>query len=774
MRRPLTTLLCTAWTILLACCAPAGADVFGPIGVTSPEPCSLCAPLASAGFLPVAGGEAKLQQAFYAHDPAISGNGRYVAFDGYFGGLAGVWRRDLQTGEVQPVAVGAQFAGTESCMAQAPCDAELPSISADGRYVSFTTAARLAPVEDTNGAPDVYVRDMSVPEAQTCEEGPSGPVQPCAFTLVSAVNGGSEGLTYESASERYGAIAAGRSAISADGQRVAFVTTASSNLVGPGTPALQVAVRNLATRETQLVSAEYDPASGNAIPGKPVSDVEGGVTYGAVYSPITQPPTFPFNNRAYALTPSVGASISADGTTVAWMGRAVFKQARMLPGEDKASYAEPLWRRIADGPLASTRRVTGGSEPENPACVAKGESELPGAASQSFSDPCQGPFAVEPAIGVWDGTRSDGTPQLSADGYEVAFLSTAQLVSLGADFGRSAESEANDLYLVNMRDTATRNQALRPLTELASGHETERAPDAPIVDVGVSPDGSQVAFSTQRTEFPLGSPAYVSQPAAVAGMAELFDVDLANDTLTRVTGGYEGAPSERPHKAVTSGETPYKLVTDGALSPSFSDDGNRLAFSSTASNLVYGDGNTPSQEPNTGSSDGSDAFVTARKLFPQTPTETFVSSPPASPSPTPDWILGVTAVSLPDGSVRLYVQVPGVGRLSAVAASPVTVASAATAPRQGARSRRAHRSIVVRRVASAATAVGANADGLVTLTLRLARGYSALAARSGGLSTAAKIVFQAPGRPVLSQSVEVSFVRRTKPAHVAKRRAHRR
>ena len=40
------------------------------------------------------------QQADYAHDPAISGNGRYVAFDGSFGGLTGVWRRDLQTGAV--------------------------------------------------------------------------------------------------------------------------------------------------------------------------------------------------------------------------------------------------------------------------------------------------------------------------------------------------------------------------------------------------------------------------------------------------------------------------------------------------------------------------------------------------------------------------------------------------------------------------------------------------------------------------------------------------
>ena len=68
---------------LLIAPAPAGADVFEPIL------------LASASAIP---GFAGNQQANYAHDPAISGNGRYVVFDGSYGGAAGVWRRDLQTG----------------------------------------------------------------------------------------------------------------------------------------------------------------------------------------------------------------------------------------------------------------------------------------------------------------------------------------------------------------------------------------------------------------------------------------------------------------------------------------------------------------------------------------------------------------------------------------------------------------------------------------------------------------------------------------------------
>ncbi len=253
------------------------------------------------------------------------------------------------------------------------------------------------------------------------------------------------------------------------------------------------------------------------------------------------------------------------------MGRVLGAQVRLLPGERLApSYAEPLWRRIADGPLAPTRRVTGGSQPEAAACGEAGEQALPGLAQQTLGDPCQGPFAVE-SQGTWAGAVGNAIPQLSADGDTVAFLSRAPLISLGSDYGRSTEGETDDLYVANMQEGLTRTEALRPLTQLASGHETDPASDAPIVDVAVSADGTQVAFATERTEFPLGSPAYISPPRTVAGMSELYDVNLADETVTRVSNGYEGGPSEHSHKTVQAGETdPYVHRTDGALSPAFS------------------------------------------------------------------------------------------------------------------------------------------------------------------------------------------------------------
>lgn len=783
-RAPIVAALIVA--ALLALPASAAADVFGPIS------------LVSDGF--PASAEAHRQQTLYAHDPALSGNGLYVAFDGYFGGLSGVWRRNLETGEVQPVAVG-RMEGSESCAkgpseATTPCDAELPSISENGQYVSFTTTAPLAPHEDTNKGPDVYVRDMEVPESESCEEDTSQPARPCAFTLASAitVGGRTAGLTYEysgakglrSEEEHYGSVASGRSALSADGREVAFVTTAVSDLDGPHTPALQVAVRNLQGGTTQLVSAAYDPATGrpsiDLATGmqEPVSASEGSTAYGAVYAPNGSPPPFG-SPPTYSPARPIGALISADGSTVAWMGQDISLQAQTLLGEAlPARYTEPLWRRIAEGPEAPTRRITGGSDPAAPACFASGETAL--AEPASAADPCEGPFRSEPGSsgtpGIWTGGTGYPVPQLSANGLTVAFLAQAPTFAQGTDFGQSVENLPSDLFVADMAAGLTRVQALRRLTELAGANLTDPSTTAPIVDLGLSPDGSQVAFATQRTSFPLGSPAFISARAAVPGMVELFDADLANETLTRVTQGFEGGPGEHTHGPVTAGRDPY-TSTDGALSPSFSADGDLLAFSSTASNLVYGDGNTP---PSAGSTrfDGSDAFVVERVDFQGSPAQQYVSPPPPNPPLVPAWLLGVTAVSRRDGSVLLDVSVPRAGSLRAAAQSAVLVrrgrSSRAAARRAAHRDSRggARARVAARTVASAGTAA---AGGVVELLLTLAPRYRALAGRPGGLSGSATVSFAAPGQPVLRESIPVTFLRRAstaRPPRRATRRPHRR
>jgi Tol biopolymer transport system component len=726
---PMTTLLAAGAFALAP--ALARADVFEPIS------------LVSASAIP---GFAGNQQADFAHDAAISGDGRYVVFDGSYGGVTGVWRRDLQTGAIAPVASG----NAAEPAIDAP-DAELPSVSDDGRYVSFTTTAALDPLDDTNAGPDVYVRDMSIPASQPCEPGSE-----CAYTLVSAVDGSSAGLSYtppEGQAQSYGSQAAGRSAISADGRKVVFVTTAISDLAGPGTPALQVAMRDLDTEQTELVSVRDDPATGQPLPGQPVSGLQGTEVFGAVFvggrgpAPIFKEPE-PYEQPQ----PMFGASISADGTTVAWMGDDIAEQARTLAGESLlAPYSEPLWRRVADGPAAPIRRITGGGDPASPACIESHESALP--STPSLSDPCQGPFSASQegrTAGIFAGNIGDDVPRLSADGYTVVFLSNSPLAATGQVFG--GEEPQSDLYLVDMHEPLTRMQALRPLTELASADQQDLSENAPIEDLGISPNGLQIAFSTKRTQFPLGSPAYVSAPASVAGMLELFEVDLENDTLTRVTQGFEGGASEHPHEARAPGEDPYFKSGDGALSPSFSDDGTLTAFSSTASNLAFGDGNTPPL--GSGRFDGSDAFLVARKIFTPMLTPQAISPAPGGPVLRPSWRLGVTARSRADGSVLLYVTVPGGGTVKAAAQSAVRVRVR----------RRGHLStnVATRNVASSKKASTAGAGALVTLTLKLAPRYRALAAKRPGLAGSVNVTFTAAHHPALEQTVRVSFLRTAK------------
>jgi WD40-like Beta Propeller Repeat len=730
MKRVSSILLASlAW----ACgtCGVARADVFEPIS------------LASASAIP---GSPFNQQAESANDAAISGDGRYVAFDGAYGGRQGVFRRDLQTGAVATVAEG---------------DAVLPSISQEGRYISFTTTARLDPVDDTNAAPDVYVRDMSNPNVAPCEEGE--PVQPCAFTLASAVNGGRQALSYEYGENRafeethYGSVASGRSAISADGRTVAFETTARSNLANPArengdaveppqTPVGQVAVRDLDTEATILVSARYDAATGTTktngagqVEPVPASASGRGAVYESGSAGGATPP-FP--------STTTGASISADGSTVAWLGVQVAEQAPVL-ASDLASfeaYSEPLWRRIDEGQQVPTRRITGGSDPASPACINSREASV--TEPTTLSDPCQGPFDPSHPVGggdpgIWtNGTAVDYLPQLSANGMTVAFLSNAREVASGEEL--KALQSSSDVYIVDMRSGLTRVAALRRLTELAGGTLSNPARTAPIVDLGISPDGSEIAFSTRRTVFPLGSPAFVSAPAAVVGAAEVFDVDLGSETLTRVTQGYEGQTSE-----VTPG------AETATTSPSFSSDGNLLAFSSNSDNLVYGDGNK-----------ASDAFVVRRERFASNPPLQEISAQPALATLAPRWTLQATVRSKRDGSVLVEVTVPGAGTANASAQAAVRVRSVAVTKQPGHHARRSSRKRKRTTVATRTVAgklARPHAAGVVDLTLRLVGKYAALAGRRGGLSATIQLSFGAVGHRTLRLNLPATFLRTSRP-----------
>jgi len=630
------------------------------------------------------------QQAESGTQPAISRDGRYVVFEGSYAGVDGVWRKRLADGALEPVAASGRNA----------------SVSADGRWVAFTTALRLDPANDANQLGDVYVRDMELPADVAG-----------AYTLASARDGTASGIAYAGGA---GSATAPRAALSADGRSVAFTVRSSSDLAGAQTPGGQVAVRRLGEQRTIVVTTTLDPETG----AQTAQPVPGGAVFPTVDST---------------------AALSGDGTTVAWLAVNVAAQTRTVVGEPAATappanYSEPLWRRIAEGPAAPVRRITGGGDPFHHGCPPGGAATRDTDVVALGQNPCDGPFALSRAVqlpgtlgtGGTPPAAPDATPQLSDDGWTAAILVAQPLRDSGVVLTRAATANA---YVVDMRPGLSRVEALHPLTAWASSDLGNDLLAADVRAIALSPDGRRVLFSTPRGAFPLSPPVLLDAPLGNVGDAELYDVDRVSGELRRVTRQYDGGPLERPSSGFLYG---------GSFAPSYSGDGRRIAFASQSPRLFFGDGNGET-----------DVFVVdwvEPEVGPGPPLQS-LSDPPRATTTTPRWRLSVTARTRRDGNVDVEAVVPAAGSLR-VAAQTKTKRRPA-GPRSATR-RRARPVRTVTRVVATSRA-RARGAGLVVVRLALRRGV----ARPGrtGLRASAEVRFASAGRR-LRTSVPVRF---TKP-----------
>lgn len=165
-----------------------------------------------------------------SYDPSISGDGRYVAFvsgasnlvSGDTNGTEDIFVRDVQSSATMRVSVN-------STGAQGNAHSSAPSISSDGRYLSFySDASNLVP-GDMNGVRDVFVHDH----------------QSGAATRVSVDSSGVEG-DYDSTF----------SSISSDGHYVAFCSIATNLVIGDTNGLPDVFVRDLRIGTTTRVSVD--------------------------------------------------------------------------------------------------------------------------------------------------------------------------------------------------------------------------------------------------------------------------------------------------------------------------------------------------------------------------------------------------------------------------------------------------------------------------------------------------------------------------------------
>ncbi len=95
-------------------------------------------------------------------DPSVSADGRYMAFSSDATNLVVGDTNGRQDIFVQDRATGAVTrVSTATGGAQANGDSQEPQISADGRYVSFQSVATNLVAGDTNGVFDIFVHDRT-------------------------------------------------------------------------------------------------------------------------------------------------------------------------------------------------------------------------------------------------------------------------------------------------------------------------------------------------------------------------------------------------------------------------------------------------------------------------------------------------------------------------------------------------------------------------------------------------------------------------------------
>jgi Tol biopolymer transport system component len=225
--------------------------------------------------------------------PSLSASGARVAFQSEAARLAprdrnrvtDVFVRDLPTGTTRLVSrTGSGAAGNAASTS--------PALSADGRFVTFTSGATDLVTADRNGLPDVFRHDLRT----------GGTIRESVGGLPAGRTVGGSSVSGDGALVAFEVTAAGRTdvyirdipgrrtrrqsvtptggetdgisvdpAVSADGRFVAFRSAASDVVPGDDNGAVDVFRRTLPAGPTVLVSRDHDggPSDGPALGGAP-------------------------------------------------------------------------------------------------------------------------------------------------------------------------------------------------------------------------------------------------------------------------------------------------------------------------------------------------------------------------------------------------------------------------------------------------------------------------------------------------------------------------
>jgi Tol biopolymer transport system component/ribosomal protein L24E len=404
-----------------------------------------------------------------------------------------------------------------------------PSISPDGNYVAFESAAENLVADDFNGSADVFLAQ---------------PAAPGATIRVSVPSTGGE-------ASGFAPVPTAPPAVSADGGLVAFESDSSNLVAGDTNGVTDIFVRDRPGGHTERVSVATDGTQANKGSFKPGISADGRfVVFESAASNLLpggadtngvkdiflhdrQTKETKRISETNAASPSQNASISANGKFIAFDSNGNF------------------------GPIqGSNANVTNVFRYSNPAAGGDGSiimvsTQPPGKNNPSRQAP-NGKSSFQPSV------ANDGT---------VAFLSDATgLTGFDGDDPAGAKPNYTDVYVAAPSGAVTKASMSNSTYQAADGSTHQSPATGDSYRPSISADGTKVAFASDATNLPS------------AGADQNPDTDVFIRDI--------------PGNATRLVDQPPNGVPGGAsTAPAVNADGSAVAFVSAAPNLVPGDTN---------------------------------------------------------------------------------------------------------------------------------------------------------------------------------------
>jgi Tol biopolymer transport system component len=493
---------------------------------------------ASAPGLPVVSG------AGGSFTPTFSGDGRFVVFVSQANNLVtndnlarylDVFVRDLALHRTLLVSVNSSGIGGGDG------NSNLPTISSNGQFIAFESAASNLAGTDTNGAMDVFVRDMSAGTTRLVSVSTNG---------VSSGNGPSSSAL-----------------ITSDGRWVVFESSASDLVANDTNGVSDIFVRDLLNETTSLVSVGQTNASSS-----PNITPDGHLV--AFLSPLTNPaPGSPLRAGVYVR--------DLQSNTTVWISAAltnVFAPAPApwpLPGMSPVLSADGRFVAYKAAPLPYDGVSLFRYELRTGSTVLLAWSTTTGNPPEISADGRFVAYEDGANVWVWDGqsgsnilasARLDGTaggnlpsstPVLAADGSKVLFLSAASdlVTNVGNGFSQ-----------IFLRDLVAGTTSL--VSSNSSGGPSQS--DIDVTLPAISGDGRLVAFESVGDDL-------INDDHNLA--SDVFVRDLQAGTTSLVSEHDQALPP-------ATGVSLCSVLPNG-----ISADGQVLLFLSRDGNLAMGDTN---------------------------------------------------------------------------------------------------------------------------------------------------------------------------------------